>query len=117
MSANRCPFCDQTHGRKPERDRAHREVRLPMDHLERVVLAMLGRRGFVPNSSNQDPSRASREEAAALCGVSTRTWQRWRDERTLPWRAADGVAVRLGLHPLNIWPDFNSVVDDLRSVA
>ena len=44
-------------------------------------------------------------EMAEACGVSTRTWQRWK-VNGLTDHAADEAATRLGLHPSAIWPDY-----------
>lgn len=42
---------------------------------------------------------------AAVAGVTPRSVVRWRRDGSIPWRHADVVACRLGLHPANIWPE------------
>jgi lambda repressor-like predicted transcriptional regulator len=44
-------------------------------------------------------------EAADHLGVSVRSLYRWMKDG-LSWQRADEVAVRLGVHPANIWPDW-----------
>ena len=43
-------------------------------------------------------------ELARHSGYPLRTIQRWKTNG-IPSRSADHLAVRLGLHPANIWPD------------
>lgn len=50
------------------------------------------------------------EMAGDICGVSTRSVNRWvRDGLTD--RRADEVAARLGVHPTAIWPDWCDIED------
>jgi hypothetical protein len=43
---------------------------------------------------------------AEQLGVSQGTVQRWRSEGVPLW-AADRAAIRLGVHPHSLWPDFH----------
>lgn len=49
-------------------------------------------------------SGSAREQATA-CGVTVRTVGRWRAGAGVDRRTADEVAVRLGLHPAEVWGD------------
>jgi len=43
---------------------------------------------------------------AEACGVSNRAVGRWRAAGgVIPWTTADIAAIKLGFHPLLIWPD------------
>lgn len=44
---------------------------------------------------------------ALRCGVSLVSITRWRATNEIPWRTADEIAVRLNVHPVNIWPEFH----------
>lgn len=44
-----------------------------------------------------------------LTGLSLRTAQRYSLEGQLPERYCDIAASRLGLHPLNIWPEWETL--------
>jgi hypothetical protein len=90
----------------------HRGVHLPLDPLERRLLALLDRRGVITcEDSWSDPNLATAAELAALTGTCPRNWHRWRRAGTLPWDRADEIAVGIGAHPLEIWPEFHEVID------
>lgn len=44
-------------------------------------------------------------DLAELAGTTVRAVQRWR-HRGVPWSIADRAAIRLGLHPAELWPDW-----------
>ena len=44
---------------------------------------------------------------AAMVGVSRWTVSSWKESGRIPVSAADRIACELGLHVLNIWPDFH----------
>lgn len=47
----------------------------------------------------------SAREQAEACGVTQRTVCRWRSGSGVDRRIADAVAVRVGLHPAEVWGD------------
>jgi hypothetical protein len=53
---------------------------------------------------------ASAQEIARLLGVSQRQVQRMRAGHSLTFAAADRLAVALGLHPGELWPEFAGLV-------
>lgn len=66
------------------RDRAVCSVRLPFGALERLA------------------GGSCAAETALSLGVHPRQVYRWRHEG-LAWERADELAVRIGMHPLNVW--------------
>lgn len=46
-----------------------------------------------------------------IIGFSRAVAYRWGREGGIPSRTADAAACRLGLHPLEIWPDFYDDID------
>jgi hypothetical protein len=90
----------------------HAGVHLPFAPLEDLLVARLnGRRVLVPGDDNNDGTLVAVPVLAARCGVSARTWQRWRKAGRLPWDAADQVAISIDEHPLLIWPEFHDILD------
>jgi hypothetical protein len=72
--------------------------------------------GYVPLEPLEALARSRYEETeqtpwsnnvfAELCGVSNRAVGRWRAAGgVIPWTTADIAAVKLGFHPLIIWPE------------
>jgi hypothetical protein len=72
--------------------------------------------GYVPLEPLEALARASFDESegavwsnnvfAELCGVSNRAVGRWRAAGgVIPWTTADIAAVKLGFHPLIVWPE------------
>lgn len=49
------------------------------------------------------------KEVGALLGVADRTVARWRRGAQVSLDIADRVAQALGLHPVNIWPEYDDV--------
>lgn len=49
---------------------------------------------------------------AKAAGCSTRNWNRW-EAKGLPDDASDRVAVYIGMHPVQIWPDWLDRATDL----
>lgn len=66
--------------------------RLPADPLKDRLLRSKGSRG------------ATWDELAQRVGVSSRTLMRVMSATTISERVADRMAIRLGLHPILIWP-------------
>lgn len=56
-------------------------------------------------------------ELAAYIGVSRETVCRWKAGRRITTLVADRTAIALGLHPLNIWPDWGQHDDEDQEVA
>lgn len=56
---------------------------------------------------------ADMSTASQMLGVTPRSLQRWR-ETGLPWGKADALAVKVGFHPSDLWPDWfdSSLADD-----
>ena len=48
------------------------------------------------------------EGLSAICGVGSRTIGRYARAGHLPMSDADRIACRLGLHPILLWPDFQT---------
>jgi len=72
--------------------------------------------GYVPLEPLEALARTRHEETdqnpwsnnvfADLCGVSNRAVGRWRAAGgIIPWTTADIAAVKLGFHPLVVWPE------------
>lgn len=85
------------------------DPRFPIEPLEALALASLGRRGLrgsgfgVP--SHRNPIYASVDEVAAEAGTTRRQWYRWRRQGVPLWEA-DRMAVTLGRHPAELWPQW-----------
>jgi hypothetical protein len=55
--------------------------------------------------SHDNPEDPWSENAfAKMVGVSNGAIGRWKRSGNIPWASADTVAVRLGFHPMSIWP-------------
>jgi hypothetical protein len=55
------------------------------------------------------PADASSQEVASYLDVSQSLIRYWRcGRRRLSEETADRIAIRLGLHPLNIWPEWGA---------
>lgn len=78
-------------------------ARILAHHLPEITVA--GCDGRPVTISAGDDHRA-----AALLDVSRRTLLRWKAGQKLNHYNADRAAIRLGLHPLDIWPNWQ---DDL----
>jgi hypothetical protein len=82
------------------------QPRVPFENLERYL------RGadelMRENINDPDAHLVSAAGIALRCGVDRQTVHRWRKEGGIPIFAADRVAIRLGVHPLDIWPTFHS---------
>jgi hypothetical protein len=66
----------------------------------------LGRSGLLPSGPLLAAAPLVGQSAARiaeLCGVTQRTVTRWRSGTPLKAAVADVAAVRLGMHPLEIW--------------
>lgn len=84
------------------RDRvaAERSRRLPFEPVERVAALR------VLDHWTGGPGQGKTAAVARHLGVDDRQVYRWRDYGITPDQA-DGFAVRLGFHPLELWPDFH----------
>lgn len=80
------------------------------------VLAQLDLRITGKDITDNQPVTLHDHEAAELLGVTQRTVQRWRRNRSrLSVVMADQAACALGLHVVLLWPDFHQVVDEIPS--
>lgn len=83
-----------------------RRARLPfaaiVRHLELAAMEVMLREG----SSWRKLDRPSWVVMARVAGVDTTQLYRWR-HYGLDVDQADRLAVALGLHPLNVWPDWS----------
>jgi len=73
--------------------------RFPFDPAERLASVEVRSRSTRSDSVGITPA------VAELLGVTDRTVWRWR-QTGLMRSTADEVATRLGLHPLEVWPDW-----------
>ena len=53
-----------------------------------------------------DRQFSNSKQAAEALGVDRYAIVRWRDGMQLKERTADIIACRLGLHPIELWPDY-----------
>ena len=58
-----------------------------------------------PTFSLDNVHRTNLSELARSTGYPLRTIQRW-NTGGIPRHSADALAIRLGLHPANIWPSW-----------
>jgi len=85
--------------------------RWPIEPLEDALRAALGQQRDA--DSHADPhSGFSVRRAADTLGVHRDSWHRWKRAGTLSDVTADHAAVALGLHPVEIWPDWHQPVLD-----
>ena len=84
---------------------AYQTARLPYAELENYLFGC--DELIAQFSNNPDEHRVSISSIALRCGVSRQTATRWRNEG-IPLFAADKLAIRLGVHPLIIWPTFHT---------
>ena len=82
-------------------------VRFPIEPLEAVALAQMECRGFakVGDGLGRDRTLAAVTDVAAMAGTSERQWRRWRAYGVPLWHA-DRLAVALGRHPGELWPEY-----------
>lgn len=50
--------------------------------------------------------RTYHSELAAIFGVPEKTIESWLRYKRVPRHKADAVACQIGLHPLNVWPEW-----------
>lgn len=72
-----------------------RTLRMPFTPIDELV-----RKGLPYQITGSEVER----RVADATGYSTRAVSRWRKSGIMP-RTADIVAIRLGSHPLTLWPD------------
>jgi len=72
------------------------ELTMPLEPLEARAKTQ-----FVHNNPD-DPW--TENAFAKTVGVSNGAINRWRRCGRIPWTSADVVAVRLGFHPMSVWP-------------
>lgn len=73
-----------------------------------------------PDRSYQFLDAGDNGRASTLLGYDRRTIGQWRNGRLLTVTAADRCAIALGLHPLDLWPDWDDIcnsLDDARAAA
>lgn len=65
-------------------------------------------RGFNPAPVLGQPCfhELSDQEIADQLGVHRNTVRSWRNGRQLYFSTADSMALQLGLHPVNLWPEW-----------
>lgn len=92
---------------RTRRSQAHPYIlHVPFENLELFLLgADEETRQFVNKGIEH---RTSNGAIALRCGVDRNTVHRWRASGRINWIMADEVAVRLGVHPLTIWPEFHT---------
>ena len=75
---------------------------IPKGYVPLEPLEALARAAFEKNSEEE----WSNNKFAEMVGVSNKAVGRWRAAGGLvPWTTADVAAVKLGLHPLSVWPE------------
>lgn len=80
---------------------------VPDGYFPLAPLEALAREKFEETPDNLWSDR----KFAALVGTTGRTIGRWRKEGCIPWVGADIAAVRLGHHPMLVWPERWSRLD------
>jgi hypothetical protein len=88
--------------------------RLPVEPL----VAVLNRRVVMMEGPANEQRRKNRHRVAGLgsampilTGRHARQLYRWRSEGGIPVNDADEIACRLGMHPIELWPDEWEVPD------
>lgn len=82
-------------------------VRRPRgDYVDSAPLLEIAERRA--RAANHDPARPDwlGVDVAGVLGTSKRQVARWRAGARIQWINADRLAVRLGMHPLEIWPEW-----------
>ena len=51
------------------------------------------------------------EKRAAILGVSVHTYRKMKYRKLLMWIRSDEYAIRLGVHPIEIWPEWYDMTD------
>lgn len=78
---------------------------LSFDELERFIASMPQSLGDGWTNYNVGEGRVPPSLIANMLGVDVNSIHRWK-AWGVPYYSADRAATRLGLHPLEIWPDF-----------
>ncbi len=82
------------------------KARLPFEPVRTWIGPLLTHVGGSERGSERD--YGCNALIGEMMGVSTRTVNRWANEG-VPARRADAVAISLGAHPLELWPDYHEV--------
>ena len=80
---------------------------VPEGYFPLAPLEALAREKYEETADNPWSDR----KFAALVGTTPRTVGRWRQEARIPWAGADIAAVKLGHHPMLVWPERWSRLD------
>ena len=86
----------------PKRTQRRRYTRYPLAPLKRLAQLNSG----LPPWSPSDPDGFSDDDLAVALHVTRRTVVRWAQHGVPRW-SADRIAVRLGLVPTLVWPDWS----------
>lgn len=82
------------------------QPKLPFENLERYLI---GADELVRDHVNNPGEHLVSNAGIALrCGINRQTVHRWRLDGGIPLFSADRIAIRLGVHPLDIWPSFHT---------
>jgi len=76
---------------------------LDIGPLENFLFRTVGVEIMEPVGGRNRRSNQGAILAAEMCGVTPRSWYRWKASGVLLLSKADKVAVHLGVHPVEIW--------------
>jgi hypothetical protein len=81
--------------------------RWPIEPLDEALRRRLG----PPPAPGEDPLVGySAANAAAVLGIATRNWLRYRAAGEVSELVADRFACRLALNPIEVWPDWHDAL-------
>jgi hypothetical protein len=83
---------------------------LPLEPLERWARAHLAPASQAV-ADQVEPGDVSVGTIADAIGFARGTIHSWRRRSGIPLYSADQVACRLGMHPVDLWPDWYSISD------
>lgn len=66
---------------------------------------------YTPGDPNADIASGS-DVLAEQIGVTGRTFDRWIAEGSVPYAQADRVCMKLDLHPILVWPEWELELED-----
>jgi len=83
---------------------------VPIGYVPLAPLEALAKGRYFESDDNH--GAWSNNKFAEMVGVSNRAIGRWRAGGDLiPWASADIAAVRLGFHPMSVWPELWMALD------
>jgi capsid protein len=91
--------------------------RFPFEPLHDALRRVLPAYTIGESSAIRTIHAGDLQRASEALGVSRRVLYRWANGQPLTLRAADECATRLGMHPTQIWADFNEICDQLDAEA